>query len=275
VGELGYKPLAGKRVVVTRAVEQSQSLVEALREAGAEPVLLPLVAFAPPDDVAELDACLNNAAQFDWIFFTSQNAVRAVQERCVALGRPLSQALAKVKVAAVGTATAEGARATGLDVTYTSKVHTGVALAEELGSQLAGKRVFLPRSDRANPDLLDTLKRLNAQVTPVVAYKTVAPDADSQRFQQALLQHGVDAILFFSPSAVHHLRELIGAERFRELAGHSVFVAIGPVSEKALQAEGIRRILVAADTTIAASIAVLSEFFTKAGQHQPAGAKQG
>src|SRR5579863_2455638 len=62
VGEPGHKPLAGKRVVVTRALEQSQSLVDALREAGAEPILLPLVAFTPVDNPAELDACLKNGA---------------------------------------------------------------------------------------------------------------------------------------------------------------------------------------------------------------------
>lgn len=275
MGELGYKPLAGKRVVVTRAVEQSQPLVDALREAGAEPVLLPLLAFAPPDDLSEFDAALKSAGQFDWIFLTSQNAVRAVQERCAALGQTQSQALAGVKVAAVGPATADAARAAGLAVTYVSKMHTGVALAEELGCEVAGKRVFLPRSDRANPELIEVLKRHHARVLPVVAYKTVPPDADAQRLQEMFLQRGMDAILFFSPSAVHHLREMLGPERFRELEGHSVFVAIGPVSEKALQAEGVRRILVSADTTIAAAIATLAEFFSKAGQHQPAGAKQG
>src|SRR5580704_11146767 len=75
VGEQNHKPLAGKRVVVTRALEQSQSLVDALRDAGAEPVLLPLLAFAPPDDFSELDDCLKHGTQFDWVFFTSQNAL--------------------------------------------------------------------------------------------------------------------------------------------------------------------------------------------------------
>src|SRR5260370_42352953 len=65
VGEKNHKPLAGKRIVVTRAAEQSQSLVEALRNPGAEPGLLPLLAFAPPDDPAQPDACLNNGLHFD------------------------------------------------------------------------------------------------------------------------------------------------------------------------------------------------------------------
>jgi uroporphyrinogen-III synthase len=275
VGERDHKPLAGKRVVVTRALAQSQSLVDALREAGAEPVLLPLVGVAPADNPAELDACLKNGAQFDWVFFTSQNALRAVQQRCTALKLPLQQVFAEAKIAAVGPATAQALIAAGLSVNYISRVHNGVALAEELATELEGKRVFLPRSDRANPKLIDVLNRRGAQVTPVAAYKTVSQNSDLPGSPDSLLRGGADAVLFFSPSAAHHLRDFLGAQRFRDLSRQSVFVAIGPVSESALRAEGVDRILLAADTTIAAAVAALAEYFAKAGQHQPAGAKQG
>jgi len=275
VGEKNHKPLAGKRVVVTRAAEHSQSLVDVLRDAGAEPVLLPLVAFAPADNLAELDACLKNSARFDWVFFTSQNALRAVQQRCATLGLALPQIFSAVKIAAVGPATAEAVTAAGLTVNFISRIHTGVALAEELSAEEKRKRVFLPRSDRANPDLVEVLNLHGWQVTPVVAYKTVSPNSDSSETQEYLLRGDADAILFFSPSAVHHLRDLLGAQRFRDLSRQSVFVAIGPVSENALKAEGVDRILLAADATVAAAVATLSEYFAKAGQQQPAGAKQG
>jgi uroporphyrinogen-III synthase len=275
VVENSHKPLAGKRVVVTRALEQSQSLADALRAAGAEPVLLPLVAFAPPDNPAELDACLKNSARFDWVIFTSQNAVRAVRQRCEVLDLPLAQAFAGVKIAAVGPATAEAVTSAGLSVNFISRIHTGVALAEELSADAQKKRVFLPRSDRANPDLIEVLNLHGWQVTPVVAYRTVSPDSDLPWAQESLLCVGADAILFFSPSAAHHLRDLLGPQRFRELSHQAIFVAIGPVSEKALKAEGVDRILQAADTTVAATVAVLADYFAKAGQQQPAGAKQG
>jgi len=275
VGEKNHKPLAGKRVVVTRAVEQSQSLVEALRIAGAEPVLLPLLVFAPPDDSAQLDACLKNGAQFDWVFFTSQNALRAVQQRCAILELPLAKVFNGVKIAAVGPATAEAVTDAGLPVSFISRIHNGVALAEELASEVRGKRIFLPRSDRANPELIAVLKRFGAQVTSVVAYKTVSPNSDSPDTQESLFRNNVEAVLFFSPSAVHHLRELLGAQRFRDLSRQSIFVAIGPVSENALKAENVDRILLAADTTVAAVVATLADYFAKAGQQQPAGAKQG
>src|SRR5258708_9036921 len=73
VAEMNHKPLAGKRVVVTRALEQSQSLVDALRDSAAEPIVLPLVAFAPADNPAELDGCLKNSPRFDRDFLTPQN----------------------------------------------------------------------------------------------------------------------------------------------------------------------------------------------------------
>jgi uroporphyrinogen-III synthase len=275
VGEMHHKPLAGKRVVVTRALEQSRSLVDALRNAGADPVLLPLVAFAPADNLEELDACLRNSARFDWVFFTSQNALRAVQQRCAALELPLYKVFADMKIAAVGPATEEAVTAAGLTVNFISRIHTGVALAEELSAETQKKRVLVPRSDRANPDLIEVLNLHGWQVTPVVAYRTISPNSDSPDLQESFLHGDPDAILFFSPSAVHHLRDLLGANRFRDLSRQSVFVAIGPVSETALKANGVDRILLAADTTVAAAIATLSEYFAKAGRHQPAGAKQG
>jgi uroporphyrinogen-III synthase len=274
VGETNQKPLVGKRVVVTRALEQSQSLADALREAGAEPVLLPLLTIAPADNLAELDACIRNSARFDWVFFTSQNAVRALQQRCALLELPLQQMFAGAKIAAVGPATAEAAAAAGLPVDFISRIHNGVALAEELPAEARKKRVFLPRSDRANPEVIEVLNLHGWQVTAVVAYKTVSPNPDSPE-AHGILRAGADAILFFSPSAIHHLRDLLGAQRFRELSCQSIFVAIGPVSENALKAEGISRILLARDTTVAAAVAVLTDFFAKAGQQQPAGAKQG
>jgi uroporphyrinogen III methyltransferase/synthase len=275
VVEKNHKPLVGRRVVVTRALEQSQSLVDALRDAGAEPVILPLLAFAPPDDLLGFDDCLKHGTQFDWVFFTSQNALRAVQQRCAGLGLPLDQAFAGAKIGGVGPATVDAVQAAGLTVTYRSEVHSGLGLAEALAATVKGKRVFLPRSDRANPELAEVLTLHGALVKSVIAYKTVAPKLNSQQTLEQLFRGGTDAILFFSPSAAHSLRDILGSERFRELGQGVAFVAIGPITEQALIKEGIGRILVSADTTVSAVVAVLAEFFSRAGRHEPAGAKQG
>jgi len=273
VGEGEAKALAGKRVIVTRAAEQSETLLAALQGKGAVPVLLPLVCFSLADDLALLDNAILHLQQYHWVFLASQNALRALQERCLSLDVPLAKAFAGVKIGAVGPATASSAESAGLRVTYVARKHHGVALAEELAAELKGKRVLLPRSDRANRDLVETLNRLGAEVTEVIAYKTVRPSEEETAEYEKILHKGADAVLFFSPSAVHHLRDLLGAERFRQFSQAAAFAAIGPVTEQALRQAGVERVLLARDTTIASVLDVVAGFFSRPGQDIPAGVK--
>jgi uroporphyrinogen-III synthase len=117
-----------------------------------------------------------------------------VQQRCAELELPLEKAFAGVKIAAVGPATAEAVTSAGLTVNFVSKIHTGVALAEEISAETKKKHVFLPRSDRANPDLIEALNLRGWQVTPVVAYKTVSPISGSPGAAESLLGRDADAI---------------------------------------------------------------------------------
>lgn len=272
VGEDAANTLKSKRVVVTRALQQSESLVKALRDEGAAPIVLPMVAFGTPDDVTAVDAAIRGAAEFDWLLLTSQNAVRALQERGEILNVALDDTLAGVHIAAVGPATAEAAKAAGLTVEYVAVKHRGVELAEELAERVSAKRVLLPRSDRANPELVKKLEDLGARVTDVVAYRTVRPDEQNESDVLKVIREGADAVLFFSPSAVHHFREVLGATGFEELSKRAVFAAIGPVTERALRETEARRVAVAEDTTISAVIAALREYFISSGARLPAGA---
>jgi uroporphyrinogen III methyltransferase/synthase len=267
------KTLSGKRIVITRAVEQSKSIVQALRAQGATPVLLPMVAFAAPDDPAPLDEALRKLGNFEWVFLTSQNALKAMQERCALTGLPLVEAIAGVKIAAVGPATAEAVQNAGLEVAYVAHKHQGVALAEELSAMVKAKAVLLPRSDRANRDLVEALDRYGAVVTEVVAYKTIRPSEDEDQKHRAELERGVDAILFFSPSAVHHMQDLVGGARFVILSNRVAYLAVGPVTAKALRDTGVQRIIASADVQTEAVVDALAEFFSGAQQGLPAGAK--
>ena len=266
--------LSGKRVAITRAAEQSQPLLAALREQGAQPILLPMVAFAPPDDLPALDDSLCRLREYHWVFFTSQNAVRALQERSEQLKVSLRDAIGTAQIAAVGPATAEAARAAGLAIAYVAKEHNGVALAQELQAEVRGKRVLLPRSDRANHDLVETLQRLGAHVTEIIAYKTLRPASDDTHNLENILQDVPDAVLFFSPSAVHHLRELLGPQQFHNLAVKSAFAAIGPVTERALREAGVQRLVVASDASASAILDSLANFFVNSGHSLPAGVKR-
>ena len=275
MGEGSANSLQGKRVVVTRAAEQSEHLVQALKEAGAVPVLVPMVAFGPPDDPSLLDEAIREAGGYDWIFLTSQNALRALEERSQILKLSLGKVMDGVQVAAVGPATAAAAENAGLKVAYVAAKHQGVSLAEELAEKIKGKRVLVPRSDKANPELLEKLKGLGARVKDVVAYKTIRPEQQDLGKAEVMAREGADAVLFFSPSAVHHLQELLGNEKFLEFSRRSVFAAIGPVTENALRKARVERVVLAGDTSVAAVIEALKGFFSQTGTRLPAGAKQG
>ncbi len=133
------EPLAGKRVVVTRAPEQSQELIDALENLGAEVLLMPTVSFAPPEDSTELDAAMKNKKDFDWILFTSQNAVRFVFLRACELSHVQPVQALRPKVAAVGWATAQAAKNLDLRVDYVAQTQTGESLAAELRDSDGGK----------------------------------------------------------------------------------------------------------------------------------------
>jgi uroporphyrinogen-III synthase len=253
--------LFGHRIVITRAVEQSSDLVTKLERRGAIPISLPLVAFSTPENFAPLDAALRRWQEFDWVLFTSANAVQSVAQRAAATNSGILRPSSRPLIAAVGPATNEAATKASLHVTHVAKTHLGLALAEELALQLRNKSVFLPRSDRANPDLPAALKKLGATVTEVVAYHTLPPSNVDRARVTEVLDENSDAALFFSPSAVNNLADLIGREALAELQNKIAIAAVGPVTTAALHHHAVTKIVTAADITTDAIIAALENYF--------------
>jgi uroporphyrinogen III methyltransferase / synthase len=259
----GSSAVFGRRIVITRAVEQSSDLVTKLERRGAIPISLPLVAFSTPENFAPLDAALRRWQEFDWVLFTSVNAVQSVAQRAAATNRGILRPSSRPQIAAVGPATNEAAVKAGLHVTYVAKTHLGLALAEELAQQLRNKSVFLPRSDRANPDLPAALKKLGATVTEVVAYHTLPPTNVDRARVTEVLDENSDAALFFSPSAVNNLADLVGRESLTALQSKITIAAVGPVTTAALRDHGVTNLITAADTTTDAIIAALENHFAQ------------
>jgi len=273
VAEKFPSALAGKRIVITRAALQSEELARELSARGAIPVMLPLVSFAEPDDFVPLDRAIVGMQQFDWLVLTSAQAVRAVVQRAEDLGQPLLAVGSRLQVACVGPVTAESARKANLPVAYVAVTHNGVALANELGSKLQGAKVMLPRSDRANPDLPEALQRYGAQVTEVIAYRTLRPGETDQDGLKKIAGGQADAVLFFSPSAVQHFAELVGSKQLGQIQDKLAVTAVGPVTANALHKAGVERALVAADTTTASVVDALEKHFA-AAKAAPAGVKR-
>jgi uroporphyrinogen-III synthase len=242
------RPLDGKCIVITRALEQSSELKERLEKLGAGVLLLPAVSFFAPSDTIHLDRVIGSLENFDWVFFTSANAVRFFADRCHEVGRDVR--VGKMpRCAAVGPATASVAAKAGFTVDYVAQEFQGVALARELAASVAGENILLPRSDRAGRDLPEALKRAGAQVTEVVVYSTGGIGPSEPGVLEAVRDARVDVVSFFSPSAVENLRAKLGAEVMSRLGERAAFAAVGPVTAAALRRAGLPVAIEASEST--------------------------
>jgi uroporphyrinogen-III synthase len=231
-------PLAGRRIVVTRAQRQSGGLRERLEQQGAEVLLLPTIEIAPPESYEPLDEGLREAKRFAWLVITSTNAVRVISERLAVLGFS-AESLAHLHCAAVGPSTAEALRALGLKVDVVPERYVGKALADALMDQVSGQRVLLVRAAVARDVVPSALIAAGAEVTIADAYRTVVPADASGRvkaiFRAKLLPN---AVVFTSGSTVTHLLDVLrnaGIALPREVA----CVSIGPVTSAALRNAGL------------------------------------
>jgi len=265
--EASASPLAGRNILITRASDQTESLVRELEARGAKPVLQPMISFHPPQDAAPLDKALRDLRAFDWLLLTSANAVRALVERSQSLGVDVVNSFAALRIAAVGPVTAEAARRAGWPVSRVATKHQGLALEEEFAAEFARKRILLPRSNLASAELPDALRRIGANVTEVIAYRTFAVEPEGEGQNQFSSGH-LEAILFFSPSAVRNFLnwdEGKGGQLLRSISDASrktAVVAVGPVTAAALREAGLRNIVQAQNTTVPAVIEALESFFS-------------
>jgi uroporphyrinogen III methyltransferase / synthase len=235
------KPLKGKRIVVTRASEQAEDFIGTLESLGAEILLLPAVAFSEPDDFGPLDRAVSDLEKFDWVIFTSRNAVRFLASRFehieISLERVNSLMLTP-NVAVIGNATSYEAWSVGFIPQYEASESSGEALARELAEQVRGKRVLLPRSDQADARLPDALRDAGAEVTEVIAYRNVVPPFEPSVLD-AIRGGAVDVLTFFSPSAYRRLAEEIGVETLRRQSGKILLASIGPTTSGAIRQDGL------------------------------------
>ena len=272
--------LAGKRVVITRPVAQSAALCEALRASGAEPLQFPLIRIVPAEDLSKLDEGLLQLRPGDWIVFTSQNAVSPVAERFQTLRAKNLGAARDIQIAAIGSATERVAREAGFTVQRVAKGDGGISLAKALREWVADRRILIPRSDLADDAMPEILREFGGKVIEAVVYRTEPLREFAPQLSAALDANSVDAIICFSPSAVHSLLDNIGADRLRSVQQKIVFAAIGTTTASAFAEIGVSKPLVAANTTLEGIVDTLRAHFAGTTNSQshveptPAGAKR-
>jgi uroporphyrinogen-III synthase len=233
---MGPEPLAGRRVLVTRAVHQAGKLSDALRSLGAEPVEVPVLEIGPPESYDAIDAAIRDLGSYDWLIVTSANTVKALRERSMAWNGLLGRE-PRFKVAAIGEATAAAATDAGLRVTVVPESYVAESLVAEIGAMAAGQRILLARAAVARDLIPDALRKAGARVDVVDAYRNVMPEDAPDRLRAALAR-GIDAATFTSSSSVTHLAEAAQKAGVAfPLAGVPA-ISIGPITSGTLRENG-------------------------------------
>jgi uroporphyrinogen III methyltransferase/synthase len=257
------RPLVGRRVLVTRSREQAGELVELLEAQGAQAVEAPLIDIVPPEDYGPLDAACERAGAFDWIVFTSANGAAAFMDRLLQGPRDV-RALAGARLCAVGPGTASRLTRFGLKVDLIPDDHSadGVVAALKAAGSIKGKRVLFPKADIARDTLPEELREAGAELTEVVAYRTVTAESDAHLgIYRELLDRRIDAVTFSSASAVRAFVSIYGSDQAVDLLNHTVVATIGPVTADAAIRYGITPQVTPSTSTMPALVeALVAEF---------------
>ena len=284
-------PLAGRRVLVTRAAHQAGKLSEGLRALGAEPVEVPVLEIRPPVSFKPLDAALrqlfepvqsskptpcpilsssfdervgDQCSRYDWLILTSANAVHALTDRAAVLGIVLSQP-SSLQVAAVGEATASAARKAGLQVAFVPEAYVAESLVEgllqSLQTQTSSQKILLVRAAIARDVIPDALRSAGYVVDVVDAYRNVLPEAVPEQLRQAL-QNGIDAATFTSSSSATHLAEAARAAGIVWPFADIPAISIGPITSQTLRELGWEPAAEADPSDIPGLIAAIVDLFS-------------
>jgi uroporphyrinogen-III synthase len=247
-----------KHIVVTRTRHQASELATQLEALGAIPILIPTIEIVAPVSFNALDAALTCLRTYDWLVFTSANAVEAFHRR--AQFHHLTQLLQKVAV--IGPATLRAANAIGLTVDLVPPQYVAESLAAVLVPEAEGKSFLLVRAAEARDTLPETLRAAGATITIAEAYRNQVPENSMHALEKlfASPENYPDAITFTSASTARNMFALLEAANLILPPGIAL-ASIGPITTEALLDLGYPPTLEAAEPTIPALVQSLSNHF--------------
>ncbi|MEP6598731.1 MAG: uroporphyrinogen-III synthase [Actinomycetota bacterium] len=255
------RPLYGWRVLVPRTKEQAGAMTERLRQYGAVPVEVPTIAVEPPRTPTQMERAIKGlvTGRYEWIVFTSTNAVRAVREKFEEFGLD-ARAFAGVKIACVGEATADAVRAFGISPEL---VPSGEQSSEGLLADFPPyddvldpiDRVLLPRADIATETLSAGLRTRGWEIDDVTAYRTVRAAPPAAEIRDAIKSGGFQAVCFTSSSTVRNLVGIAGKPHAK-----TVVAVIGPQTAATAREYGLRVDVEPESATIPTLVDALAEY---------------
>ncbi len=238
------QPLAGKRILVTRARHQADGLSQSLQSYGAEVILCPTIEIRPPDSWRPLEEAISKLRYYHWLVFTSSNGVTHFLRRFDEIGHGRAE-LAALKICAVGKKTAEKLSEEHLQVDLTPPKFTAEDLASAfirkfgVGQRLRGTRMLLPAAKTTRDVIRPSLEKLGVTVDVVEAYQNVLPDISNEEIVALIHRKPVDYVIFTSPSTVNNLAVLLDSDQLSTYLPDARIACIGPVTAKAAEQCGL------------------------------------
>jgi uroporphyrinogen III methyltransferase/synthase len=260
---MNKKFLTGKKILITRAREQSGAFASLLKKLGAEVVEFPTIEIVPPINWKSLDQAIAQLKSYDWIIFTSANGVHFFFERLREKGKT-GRLPRSLRVCAIGPATAYQLKERGIRVDYIPKEFVAEAILKGFRAMtLPGRRILLARAKGARDVLPQGLRKMGAEIDVVEVYRTVKPKGGAKRLRQLLTDGGIDAITFTSSSTVNHFAELLKKEELKKLLDGIAVACIGPITARTAKGWGMRVRIRPKEYTIPALTLAIADFFPR------------
>lgn len=251
---MGSKVLNGKRILITRPPEGSEEMASLIRKEGGEPVVIPAVELRRI--VSEkLKRAIGELEGFDWLIFTSANAVGFFFEILREMKFDI-RTLKHLKIAVIGKKTAESLEKMCIFPDVVPDEFVAESLVEEFRRiDLRDKKIFIPRAKDAREVLPEELKKMGASVLVVPIYRAVKPKGLKERIKEEM-KKGVDMVVFTSSSGVKNFFSQISAKDFRV-----PIAVIGPVTAKTVEAYGFTPSVMPSRYTVEDLVEEIKKFF--------------
>jgi uroporphyrinogen III methyltransferase/synthase len=262
------QPLAGRTVVITRALAQADDFAAELERYGAEVILCPTIEIGALDNYERLDEAIDHLYGYDWLIFTSVNGVDFFFQRLKTRGRNTSD-LDELRVCAIGEATAERLNDLHVHVDVVPDEFKAEGVFEALKSFVGGAdalknlNVLIPRASVARDYLPKALEESGARVDVVPAYRTSLPANLDRGRIAAMLSGGADCIAFTSSSTVKNLAQLFDNQDLSEALAGVVIACIGDITATTAADYGLRVEIQPDAFTIPALARSIADYFTE------------
>lgn len=252
--------LTGRRIAITRAIEDAEPFAALLREQGAEPIRLPVIRYLPLP-TPDLETQIRQLKPNDWIVLTSVTALRYLQQKI----HNLAEVAKGLRFACVGSVTADSVTELGLSVAFVPETFTGRSLANTLPLGEKPGTVLWLRPLEADAELFNILSSRGATVHECCLYATERQDLGAQ--QRQMLRQAIDVVTFASSSAVNHFFDQLDAEE-QAWVSCLELACIGPVTAETLLARGFNAAVQPKEHTLPALVQAMADFF-ESSNHLP------